>query len=302
MITATDIQFQYSGGLFNEDPQLSLGGLMSPLAIHSGSLENLFGNIDDTGDFLYENEYRAIYVLNTHTSETLYNIDVWTEDTQTDVWGTDIKLGIPLEVEVQRITIFDADKITGGSFTLKFGDNTLIIEWDGVSGTGDNIEQAIIVLPNLWDTTVTATTSGTSAMYDVTFGGTGRNKLYPTFVILANNLTSTIGVPDILVSVVQQGSPINSIAVDVGSSNNAPVGVIFTGTSAGSPISVGSLGPGRSFFIWIKRIIPSTITEDYMTDSFTLKLSGEGPELALTTLAYLQFVQLTYSQFRNLPY
>ncbi len=63
-IALTDMHFVYSGGIFNEDPNLSIGGLPSPIKIETMILNNLFDDItgsDPKADII---DYRAIYVLN----------------------------------------------------------------------------------------------------------------------------------------------------------------------------------------------------------------------------------------------
>lgn len=68
---ASDLRFRLSGGVSNIYPYASLGGDISNTEV-SGSLEGLFDEISpeeaDDGDV----EYRAIFVKNTHVSETAY--------------------------------------------------------------------------------------------------------------------------------------------------------------------------------------------------------------------------------------
>jgi len=302
MISADDIILRYSGGPFNEDAEGSLGGLISSIAVESGALENLFPNVAKVNTNLYRTEYRAIYVLNRSSTETFYNAVVWAEDTKEDLGGAEVKIGIPTQTEVQRIVISDSDKTTGGSFTLKFGSYLMTIDWAGDTGTGDNLEHAFQSIPSFCEIQVTTLSEATQVTYDITFSGGGRNTLQPTIIVEQNLLTSTIGVPDMTVSVVQQGSPINDIATDVAFGNNPPVGVTFVETSDVSAIDIGNIGPGGSCYIWVQRYLAPGTTAAYFHDGFTLKIRGETSDLKLTTLTYCQLVHLSYPQLELLPY
>jgi hypothetical protein len=66
-----DIEFRYSGGAANADPSLSLGGAMSSEIVPSNSLANLFSEVALAESEFGLVDYRCIYVLNTHASDTL---------------------------------------------------------------------------------------------------------------------------------------------------------------------------------------------------------------------------------------
>jgi len=306
MISESDIQIRYSGGSFNDDPSASLGGLMSPAVVPGGSLDSLFESLDAVDSpSITIREYRAIYVHNNSEIDGLYDITTWIDSEFSDVGGTTVKIGIPLQIEVQHIIISDSDKITTGDFTLKFGPHDLLIVWAGDSGTGENIRSALAGLPGLHTTAVITTSGITSVGYEITFSGTGRNKWYPALEVADNRLIAGNGsafIPEISPSVVNYGSPINDIATDIAFGNNPPAGVSFITTSEGVPISVGNLRPQESFYIWVEREITLTTLDSYFNDGFTLKLCGDDTDLKLTTLTYEQLIQLTYPIFNTLPY
>lgn len=76
-ITSTDIQFRFSGGSGNTDPNASLGGVMSTTEITNATLHNLFDIVSGDEAAPGDTEYRGIYVLNNHGSLTWEAVFFW---------------------------------------------------------------------------------------------------------------------------------------------------------------------------------------------------------------------------------
>src|SRR5215216_252455 len=79
IINATDLKFYYSGGYYNNDPNLSLGGNISSFVLPSGALNGLFDRIDTVEATQGDVEYRCIYIRNTHQTRKLLGAKVWIE-------------------------------------------------------------------------------------------------------------------------------------------------------------------------------------------------------------------------------
>ena len=81
VIATTDLIFFHSGGYYNNDPRLSLGGVMSNFPVVSGALNGLFDRVDtneaETGDI----EFRCIYLKNINQTRKLLKAKIWVETT-----------------------------------------------------------------------------------------------------------------------------------------------------------------------------------------------------------------------------
>ena len=89
-----------------------------------------------------------------------------------------------------------------------------------------------------------------------------------------NSLTFTGSTPDISITNVTDGRPINDIAVDIAFGNNAPVGISFEEPTVDSPIFIGHLAPQDNFYIWIERTLVTPAIPEQDDESFTLKIGG----------------------------
>jgi hypothetical protein len=79
VIQPTDLKFYYSGGYFNSDPNLSLGGESSSFQVISGTLNGLFDRVDTSEAELGDTEYRCIYLRNTSQTRKLLGTKIWIE-------------------------------------------------------------------------------------------------------------------------------------------------------------------------------------------------------------------------------
>jgi hypothetical protein len=72
-IVSGDLKFYLSGGGTNNNPDLSLGGVIS--SVQAGT--NLFDNINSTESAAGDTEYRALFVKNTNATDTAFGAKVW---------------------------------------------------------------------------------------------------------------------------------------------------------------------------------------------------------------------------------
>ena len=79
VIQPTDLKFYYSGGYFNSDPNLSLGGESSSFQVISGTLNGLFDRVGTAEAELGDTEYRCIYLRNTSQTRKLLGTKIWIE-------------------------------------------------------------------------------------------------------------------------------------------------------------------------------------------------------------------------------
>ena len=95
-IVAGDIDFRFSGGAANSDPNASLGGAKSSVELTDASLHNLFDIVSSAEASAGDVEYRCFYVHNSHGTLTLQNARVWI---QTNTPSTDTAVAIALAGE-----------------------------------------------------------------------------------------------------------------------------------------------------------------------------------------------------------
>ena len=75
-ILATDLKFFFSGGGANDNPNASLGGAKSSVAITDNTLNNLFDDVSGTEHEAGDIEYRCLFVKN-DSAETAYDVRVY---------------------------------------------------------------------------------------------------------------------------------------------------------------------------------------------------------------------------------
>jgi hypothetical protein len=92
-IVSSDIKYRLSGGASNSDPNASLGGAKSSVAVTNNSLHNLFDVVGPSESTAGDTEYRCFYVHNGHATLTLQNAKVWIQ-TNTPAAGTNVQIGL----------------------------------------------------------------------------------------------------------------------------------------------------------------------------------------------------------------
>ena len=74
-----DLKFYLSGGYFNSDPSLSLGGETSSFQLVSGTLNGLFDRVDTAEAESGDMEFRCVYLRNTSQTRKLLGAKIWIE-------------------------------------------------------------------------------------------------------------------------------------------------------------------------------------------------------------------------------
>lgn len=265
---AQSLTLVLSGGVTNQDPDLSLGGPPSATIIDD-SVNNLFADVTGSQTNLGLIDYRCYYVFNDNDDDYV-NFAVWI-DTQ-EANGATCAIGVLTRNEKQDITFVN---VSGGNFTLSVDS----IETDTIDFTFDPtlmasaIQTALRALSNASEVEVSS--SGDNA-YRVEWAGVDASTAYPIMMFGSNNLLpdDPLGEAEATFVRFQSGSPVNSIAPDTGAITTAPTGVTFSEPDLNSPIVVGTVRAGSGFPVWIRRTTDPE-TEANASDGVTLKYSGD---------------------------
>lgn len=86
-MVGSDLKYYLSGGTLNTNPNASLGGIISNTQV-STSLHGLFDKVTSEEAAAGDIEYRAIFVKNTHVSETGYDAVLYVSSETTSVSTT----------------------------------------------------------------------------------------------------------------------------------------------------------------------------------------------------------------------
>lgn len=263
----TDIAYVLSGGTNNQDPDQSLGGDPSVFSVPSKAMNNLFEDVTDDETKAGLIDYRCIYIFNNHATDALYNCKIYLSSQKAG--GSNIQVGILQTTDLQRITI--TGTVTGGTFTIAYESHNVVVTYDANIGVwGANLQSGLNNLTSLSGVNVQGSIVSNSIIFDVRFEGNDDNRSHELLQLISNNLT---GSPNILISKIFNGSPINSTAPDIEFPTVTPFDVEFVDTSKSSPIEVGTIYPSDGFSVWLKR---TTIagTSAIAKDAFILRLSG----------------------------
>jgi hypothetical protein len=261
-IINSDISFLLSGGSSNNNPDLSLGGEPSS---HPLSGSRLFDDVsaDDAEAGLVD--YRCFYIANDHGSETLYDTSVLIQSEVED--GASVQLGIPRQDDIQQVVVNGT--ATGGSFILDYDGTTFEVAYNATLATwASNFQTAITAIADLEDVAVSASSTGSSTTFQITFAGQAGFRYHPLITEDTNSLTGGV---TLTISKIVDGTPINSFADEIDVDTTAPVGVLFESSS--TEIAIGPLHPADVFAIWVKRTTPAGV-EPIQADGFTIRLKG----------------------------
>lgn len=262
--SGTDIVYVLSGGSFNTDPNESLGGNPSNEVISSG-LNNLFSNISESEAASGKTDFRCIYVFNQNAVDSLFNVQV---GINTEVsGGSDIQIGILFATEKQSIVV--TNLVTGGSFTIAYEMQNLIVSYDpDLAIWANNLKNALNTISD-FDNGVSVQTIQTANQisFNISFEGAGDGKGYSLLTLVSNGLTGLS--PTIAISRVQNGSPVNSIPDLLDGPTVIPNGVVFDTI----PISIGTLKATEGFPLWIRRETDAGVSP-LSNDGFSLKITA----------------------------
>lgn len=270
---ATDISVVLSGGVTNINPNLSLGGSPSSSPITDGVLNNLFDDISPEEAIDGHEDYRCLYFFNDGLS-SVYDIQLWIYDDFVD--GAAMEIGVQASDEIQRITIADGP-ITGGLMQINYDGYQFDSPYESLQDWATSLQDSFNALVPLNDITVNAQNVGSDMIiFDVTFGNKDGFRNHPEIQI-TDSLTpssATISIATILA-----GSPINTIAPEIGVETTPPGGVGFFAPSETSPITIARLDPEDGFPVWVKRVVTEN-TDPKERDGFKLRFSAQTLEPA----------------------
>lgn len=261
------INFYLSGGPNNIDPNSSLGGMPSKYPVTPSSINNLFDNVTTEQAKIGNIEYRCFYLFNDSEDKYLYNASAYL--IQTSQEGATVEIGVKNRTDVQRIKIIGS--VTSGSLKFGYEDSLFTINWTNLNDFINDLTYELNSLPELSGVTVQGTGSGSSYTINVTFGGDADNKNHELLSMVENNL---VGSPQVQISKVSEGSPINTISIQTNFSELKPNNIDFYETNINERINLGKISPGDGCPIWIKRTITAGNIDAIEGDGFIFKLVG----------------------------
>lgn len=98
-ITATDVEFRLSGGAANSNPDTSLGGAQSSVAVTAGTF---FSTVTGAQAAAGRTRYRGMYLRNSHATLTYLSAGIWVG---TDTPSADTDADVALAVEATGVTM-----------------------------------------------------------------------------------------------------------------------------------------------------------------------------------------------------
>lgn len=274
VLNPDDVNFTYSGGVLNSDPNESIGGEPSNVTISGNTL---FDNITESETTNGMIDYRCFYFNNDSLTEILYNAQAYIEYEAVSSMVT-IQIGFNFVNDLQKIIIDNATTMTGvNTFKLIYETEEIPITLN--SWVDDNtvadwalaIQNGIRSLQFLGDVEVSgAAPNNGTVSFNVEFKGSARHRFHPlldtTDVSFSND--GTIGT---LKSV--DGSPINSQPSPIDVETTPPTNVVFYTTDSNDKITIGDIRNTDVLPVWIKRITPNN-TIAVENDGFTFYLVG----------------------------
>jgi hypothetical protein len=282
LTNANDISLVLSGGSLNNDPNLSIGGPSSATAVVDGILNNLFDNVTPDQTETGHVDYRAIYFANDGDT-TIFNVEFFITDEVPE--GSSILIGTENRDELQRVSIEGA--ITGGfiefeindfSFTV-FASPSNVTQWaqDFQDAMRAIVSGSEIIFP---DVTVTGLTSPGFFVFSILFEGRNGNTNQDDIIYTNNSLTVSSGTSTIVITTLQNGAPINTIAQELANETETPAAVGFFFPIQSSPISFAAMRPADFVPIWVRReTLAGALAVS--NDGFTLRFRAESLDPAL---------------------
>lgn len=262
------LSYVLSGGVVNQDPDQAIGGPPSPTIIDDIA-NNLFADVTSVQTNTGYTDYRCYYIFNDNEDDYVL-FKIWIDSQVAS--GSDCYIGITLSNEIQEMQFVN---VSGGDFTLALdGHITDTITFTFTPNLmAELIQNALRSLPNAKECVVTAQGSDT---YRIEYLGINANTAYPmmTFgvnALLPNNPLEATGAQ---FTRVQNGSPVNTIATDIGVVTTPPNGITFSQPDSNSSFLIGTLRVGDGFPVWIKRITDPETTP-IPNDGITIKCSGD---------------------------
>jgi|688.fasta_scaffold17139_19 hypothetical protein len=279
---ANDITLWLSGGASNINANLSLGGDPSIFPVTSNVLNNLFDDVSADEALNGDENYRCIYIFNDGDTK-IWNVKLFIQSDLEN--GAVIELGIYDRNESQRLTITGASPSTTGKLVLSYANKSFDLLYNSNIGTmASALQSALEALVKNEETgetffkNVTVTAQGTAEtnIFDIKWDGKDAKRSFES-ILLATGGNQLVPATTVGLSTIQNGSPINTIAGEIGTESTPPGGVGFFAATSESPISIPFLGPDDALPIWIKRSVIAG-TNAVENDNFVLRIRVESLE------------------------
>lgn len=266
-IESSDFAFVYSGGSTNDNPSFSLGGEPSAYPI-PGSINNLFSDIDPNQADNGFTDFRCFFIFNDNETDALYDAQALIQNQITD--GSVVQIGFFQQNDKQAITIQGSP--THGSMTLLYELYQAIITYHPDPNVlAANVEDVLNSTGHLSTVQCNGFLDNGAITVIVNFQGKDGNRYQPELTVLTNNIEGSTG---IIVTKIQDGSPVNAIPSTIQEITAAPPGVFFDNYSVTEPFTIGTIYPGDGFAVWVQRTTPAN-ADGVHGDGFTFRLMGE---------------------------
>jgi hypothetical protein len=110
VIESTDLKIYLSGGAANEDPNDSLGGIISATELVDNNLHNLFAKVSAAEALAGSTKYRGVYIKNENGHTLTLESAVAFIESQTTSGDTSIEIAVANEaIDAEMATIADED-------------------------------------------------------------------------------------------------------------------------------------------------------------------------------------------------
>jgi len=275
-IANDDIKLFYSGGVTNSNPDLCLGGEMSTTFFLSN---RLFDSITSTQASSGSTDYRCVYFYNINPTDTLRNAKVYISNEISG--GADVVIGLEINNERQDIYITNATSVATGSFILQyynyFSDSEIqftVNHSPNITTWATNLQNSMRSISGLEEITVLGSYIGSTAYFQITFGGTARYRYYESIQLVSSSQSFLDVNSSFAIQKIIDGGPKLKTAIEINDETTFPNNVIFVPTSINYPIEIGDLKPLEFYSIWIKRTVASK-TSSMENDGFSLRMKGE---------------------------
>ena len=275
-IISDDIKLFYSGGITNSNPDLCLGGEMSTTFFLSNRLFDSITSIQSSSGYT---DYRCVYFYNLNPTDTLYNAKVYISNEISG--GSDVVIGLEINNERQDIYITNATSVATGSFILQyynyFNDSEIqftVSHNPNITTWSTNLQNSIRSISGLEEVTVIGSYIGSTAYFQITFGGTARYRYYEVLQFVSSSQSFLDVNSSFTIQKIIDGGPKLKTAIEVNNDTTSPNNVTFAPTSISYPIEIGDLKPLEFYPIWIKRTVASN-TSSMENDGFSLRMKGE---------------------------
>lgn len=254
--SVNDIQFFYTGGAANANPQLSLGGLASSARV---SVQTASSPVNVTG----------VTVASLSNNAQGVGLLSWSPTTNTLSWQPP---GSPTTYSQSGI-------IANGTYVLGGSDGVIVVNLVYASLPSIYKQDSLTVantMQNVFDAV---------APLDSLLGSTDYRCLFVKNVnptITANGVKiwvkqETPGPDEVDIGLDPAGKGNGSttgVPVVIADENNAPAGVTFSRPlSYASGLSIGTLAPGEGFAFWQRRIVPPNTTGDVAINSSVIAVA-----------------------------